>query len=200
LTTEAEQQGKVWHQEITAIVNRRKSEIEEMKNKHLAVLNKHADDITQRIAELKQAMQDLNRTIKSNDLSLISAYKSRNEEFRCHPPKIQVTLPIFKSQELDTDQLNTLFGSLTSFSITTEERDEKIETMFDEPQLVDTINTGYEPRGVTCLDDGKIWTCGDDNSMKLFNLQGKKTKVSLNQGTKRARRYIGDTGWGSTLH
>jgi hypothetical protein len=189
LTTEAEQQGEVWHQKITAIVNHRKSGIEEMKNKHLAVLNKHAEDITHSIAKLKQVMQDLKRTLHSNDLSLVSSYKSRNEEFRCLPPKLQVKLPIFESQELDTDQLDTLFGSLTSLSITTEENDEKIdvpeadsladELMRDEPQLVHTINTGFEPRGVTSLSDEKIWTCGDNSTMKLFNLQGRKLKSIL---------------------
>ena len=38
LTRAADQQGEVWHREVTAIVNQRKSDIVEMKTKHMAAL------------------------------------------------------------------------------------------------------------------------------------------------------------------
>ncbi|XP_056002823.1 tripartite motif-containing protein 45-like [Ostrea edulis] len=41
LTTAAEQEGEILHREITAIVNQRKSAIQEMKNKHLSTLIKN---------------------------------------------------------------------------------------------------------------------------------------------------------------
>jgi Skp family chaperone for outer membrane proteins len=58
LTTEADQRGEIWHQEITAIVNQRKEEIEEMKREHLSAVNKNIDEITQKFTELKYLISD----------------------------------------------------------------------------------------------------------------------------------------------
>ncbi|XP_055998148.1 tripartite motif-containing protein 45-like [Ostrea edulis] len=90
LTTATDQQGEVLHQEITAIVNQQKFNIEEMKNKHLAVLNKHKDEITQSIKELKRIIQDLKKILHNNDVSLAFTYKSKNAEFRKLPSTVRI--------------------------------------------------------------------------------------------------------------
>lgn len=42
------------------------------------------------------------------------------------------------------------------------------------PQTLATIETGYDHlHDVTCLSDQQIWTLGNNNVMKLFNLNGK---------------------------
>ncbi|XP_056017041.1 FNIP repeat-containing protein cigB-like [Ostrea edulis] len=82
LATTVDEQGEVLHREITAIVNQRKSDIAEMENKHLAALNKNTDEITNRIAELRQIIEDLRKMLNSNDVSLISTYNSKNSKFR----------------------------------------------------------------------------------------------------------------------
>ncbi|XP_062599901.1 uncharacterized protein LOC134261477 [Saccostrea cucullata] len=52
-----------------------------------------------------------------------------------------------------------------------------VKPLLDEPELITTIDTGYkELYSVTCLSDEKIWTCGFDKIMKLYNLQGKLRK------------------------
>ncbi|XP_048771439.1 E3 ubiquitin-protein ligase TRIM36-like [Ostrea edulis] len=184
LTTAAGQQGEVWHREITAIVNQRKADIEEMKNKHLAILDRHANEITHRIDELRQIIQDLRKILDSNGVSLTSTYKSRNVEFRRLPPKTQATLPCFSPQKINTEQLNEMFGSLSSLSISTEEYDytmksaqavwsPPVKTLLDEPRLVATIDTGYMPLSVRCLSEEQIWTCGNKKTIELLNLQGK---------------------------
>ncbi|XP_062578901.1 uncharacterized protein LOC134240847 [Saccostrea cucullata] len=48
--------------------------------------------------------------------------------------------------------------------------------LLDEPEVIATKNTGYILRGVTCLSDDEVWTCGQDKIMKLYNLQGKLLK------------------------
>ncbi|XP_048740517.2 uncharacterized protein LOC125654583 [Ostrea edulis] len=195
LTKNADQQGEVWHQEINTIVDNLKSDIEDMKNKHLAVLGKSTDDIAHSIADLRQIIQDLKKTLESNDLSLVSQYKSRNDEFRRLPPKIQVTISSFTPEKINTDQLHGLFGSLTPLSITTEEHGETIKApeadslpgkpLVDKPRLTNTIHTGYEPHSVTCLSDEKVWTSGDSSTMKLFDLQGKQLRsIQANLGNE----------------
>ncbi|XP_055999118.1 E3 ubiquitin-protein ligase TRIM71-like [Ostrea edulis] len=184
LTTVADQQGEILHREITAIVNRRKSAIAEMKTKHLDALNKNTEEITQKMAELKQIMSDLKSILKSNDVSLTSTYKSRNSEFRTLPPKVRVTLPSFSPQKINKDQFNEMFGSLPPLSINTEHGDTMksaeavssppVKPLLDEPRVTATIDTGYrELYSVSCLSEDQVWTRGINNTMKLLNLQSK---------------------------
>ncbi|XP_048766333.1 E3 ubiquitin-protein ligase TRIM71-like [Ostrea edulis] len=183
LTTAADQQGEILHREITAIVNKRKSDIAEMKNKHLAALNKNTDEVTNRITELRQIIQDLKKILDSNDVSLTSSYKSRNSEFRTLPPKVRVTLPSFSPQKINKDQLNEMFGSLSPLSINTEHGDTMksaeavssppVKPLLDEARLTATTDTGYRPYSVSCLSEDQVWTCGNNEIMKLLNLRGK---------------------------
>ncbi|XP_056007591.1 uncharacterized protein LOC125660884 [Ostrea edulis] len=182
LTTDADQHGEALHREITAIVNQRKSDIQEMKIKHLSTLNKNTEEITQKMAELKQIMSDLKSMLKSNDVSLTSTYKSRNSEFRTLPPKVRVTVPSLSAPKINKDQLNEMFGSLPPLSINTEHGDTiksaeavsspPVKPLLDEPRVTATIDTGYNRLfSVSCLSEDQVWTCGNNNTMKLLNLQ-----------------------------
>ncbi|XP_056008578.1 E3 ubiquitin-protein ligase TRIM71-like [Ostrea edulis] len=184
LTTAADQQGEALHREVTAIVNQRKSDIQEMKNKHLSTLNKNTEEITQKMAELKQIISDLKSILKSNDVSLTSTYKSRNGEFRQLPPKVRVTLPSLSPQKINTEKLREMFGSLLPLSINTEQGDTMksaeavssppVKPLLDEPRVTATIDTGYDYLYiVSCLSEDQVWTCGDNETMKLLNLQSK---------------------------
>ncbi|XP_062596451.1 uncharacterized protein LOC134257896 [Saccostrea cucullata] len=189
LTSAVTKQGEDWHREINIIVNKQKSEIDEMKTKHLAAVNKQEKEIKQITSEVKQSIFDLKKLLDSNDVSLTSGYKSRNAEFRSLPPKVNVSLPSYSPHQINTEQLHQMFGSLSGLSITTEEHGYTMKTpeavscppvkpLLDEPELITTIDTGYKNSlyNVTCLSDEEIWTCGDDEIMKLYNLQGKLLK------------------------
>ncbi|XP_048742773.2 E3 ubiquitin-protein ligase TRIM71-like [Ostrea edulis] len=198
LTTATDQQGEILHQEITAIVNQRKSEIEEMKTKHMAALEKHTGEITHSITELKQIILNLKTILKSNDISLISTYKSRNNELRRLPPQVRVMLPSFSPQKIKTDQLHEMFGSLSPLSISTEEHGDTMKSpeavssppvkpLIDKPRLIATINTGYACRlhSVRCLDEDQFWTCGENITMMLLNLQGKQLEsITIKSGDR----------------
>ncbi|XP_056002489.1 uncharacterized protein LOC130049217 [Ostrea edulis] len=184
LTTIADQQGKILHREVTAIVNQRKSDIQEMENKHLSTLNKNTDEITQKITELKQIISNLKSILKSNDVSLTTTYKCRNSEFRTLPSKVPITLPSFTPEKINKDQLNEMFGSLSPLSINTEHGDTMksaeavssppVKPLLDEPRLAVTIKTGYiYLTSVSCLNEDQVWTRGDNEIMKLLNLQSK---------------------------
>ncbi|XP_056007588.1 uncharacterized protein LOC130050834 [Ostrea edulis] len=196
LTTIADQQGEILHWEITAIVNQRKSDIQEMKNKHLSTLNKNTEEITQKMAELKQIMSDLKSILKSNDVSLTSTYKSRNSEFTTLPPKVRVTVPSLSPQKINKDQLNEMFGSLSPLSINTEHGDTiksaeavsspPVKPLLDEPCVTATIDTGYNDLfSVSCLSEDQVWTCGENDTMNLLNLQSKLlTSIQTKSGNQ----------------
>jgi hypothetical protein len=70
LSTAADQQGDVWHREITAIVNKRTSQVEERKTKHREILQKQSDEISHKLDEIQQAIQEIKNFLDSNDIFL----------------------------------------------------------------------------------------------------------------------------------
>ncbi|XP_062570711.1 E3 ubiquitin-protein ligase TRIM36-like [Saccostrea cucullata] len=188
LTTAVTKRGEEWHREIDIIVKNNKSEIHEMKTKHLAVLNKEENDIQQITSDIKQSILDLKTIMDSSDVSLTPAYKSRNAKFRHLPPKVKVSLPSFSPHQINKEKLNQMFGTLSALSIITEERGYTMRTseavscppvkpVVDKPELIATINTeDNDLMNITMLNDEEIWTSGTEKIIKLYNLQGKLLK------------------------
>uniref|UniRef100_K1QC20 Tripartite motif-containing protein 2 n=1 Tax=Magallana gigas TaxID=29159 RepID=K1QC20_MAGGI len=188
LRTAIDKKGEVWHREIDTIITNLKSNVEEMESKHLVVLNKQEDEITRTISEITQTIAELKKLLNSKDVSLVSEYKPRIAAFRRLPPKLKVSLPNFRPQEIHTDQLIKQFGSLSALSFTTEEQDYSMppqgaessppdRSLMDVPRIITAIDTGYKYlSGVTCLNDTEVWTRGSNSMMKLFNLQGEQVE------------------------
>ncbi|XP_055999600.1 uncharacterized protein LOC125655527 [Ostrea edulis] len=177
-TTMITKHGEEWHKEIDNVINKMKNEIEEMKIKHLEILKKHLDEIKQIQSLIEQSLVTLNKMQISNEVSVTMEYRSKNKEFRKLPPKVRVSLPTFSP--IDHEQLYKSLGSLIPLSFTTDENGytlKKAETspkeLMDEPELVTTINTGYENlRSVTCLSEEEFWISALLSDMKCFNVQG----------------------------
>ncbi|XP_065927572.1 E3 ubiquitin-protein ligase TRIM71 [Magallana gigas] len=187
LTSAINKHGEVWHRVIDTIIQKLKSDLDEMDAKHLAVLNKQEDEITRTISEITQSIADL-KLLDSNDVSRVSAYKSRIAEFRRLLPKLTVSLPNFTPQKINPEQLYQQFGLLSAFSITTEEHgytmeiseagSSSLKPLLDEPRIISTIQIQYKYLySVTCHSDEEIWACSYINKMmSLYNLQGELVK------------------------
>ncbi|XP_052700035.1 uncharacterized protein LOC128177382 [Crassostrea angulata] len=68
------------------------------------------------------------------------------------------------------------------------------------PLVITCIYTGYDPfYGVACLNDSEVWTCGWDNQMKLYNLQGELLK-SIQTQSGHKPRHIAVTRSGELVY
>lgn len=180
LTTIIDKRGEDIHRKIDTIINKMKSEIGEMEVNYLNALQKQEDEIAQNISEITQSIDELQKLLRSNDVCLVSDYKSRNSEFRKLPPLLNISLPTFSGTKIDTDILYEQIGSLSVPSMTTQEH-VYIESLgfssrelLDVPRIVKSVDTELTGHlcSVACLSDERIWTIGQSNAMKLHNLQG----------------------------
>uniref|UniRef100_A0A8W8NNX2 B box-type domain-containing protein n=2 Tax=Magallana gigas TaxID=29159 RepID=A0A8W8NNX2_MAGGI len=180
LTTTLSKQGEQWHRDIDFVINKMKSEIDEIKVKHRDILRKHLDEIKQIQSLIKQTFLALRKIEKSTDISSTNEYSSKIREFRKFPPKVQVSLPTFIPKPIKRKQLYSLYGQITPLSTSTKENvlslnqpNTSARELLDKPEPVATIQTGYgELRSVSCLNEDKIWTSGLTNDIKCFNIKG----------------------------
>ncbi|XP_052676184.1 uncharacterized protein LOC128157651 [Crassostrea angulata] len=193
LTTTMSKQGEQWHREIDIVINKMKTDISDIKEKHKDILQKHLDEIKQIQSLIKQTLLALKEIEKSTAVAPTIEYNSKIREFSKLPPKLQVKLPTYIPKPIDREKLYSLFGQITPLSTATKENvlsqnqpNTLVRELLDEPELVATIQTGYkELLGVTCLDEDGVWTHGFTKKIKCFNINGSLLQTI---GTKSGKR------------
>lgn len=190
--------GKL-HKEIDFVIQKLKSYINDFDSKHLAVLNKQETEITSTVSEIKQKIDNLKQILNSNDFSNVSAYKSRNDEFKKEPHKLPSSFPNFTPRNIEKEQIFQQFGSLSGLPINEKEHGYTmvvskikspvpIKRLMDVPRIISYMLTDYGApigvRSVALLNDQFIWTCGyKDNNMILYNVFGELvTSIQTSSG------------------
>nr|XP_022300399.1 uncharacterized protein LOC111108663 isoform X2 [Crassostrea virginica]XP_022300400.1 uncharacterized protein LOC111108663 isoform X2 [Crassostrea virginica] len=180
LTTEMSKQREEIHREVDNAINQMEKEIGKIKVKHHSLLKKHLNEIKQSQSLMQKTLLALNEMEESNEVSPTIRYSSKNEEFSKLPPKVNVSIPKFIPKQIEREALRNLIGKITPLSTTLEERvftakkpNTSVRELLDEPEVLNTINTGHQYlHSVTCLNEEQIWTSGETDDIKCFNIQG----------------------------
>ena len=88
------------------------TEIDDMDAQNLAAIEKYTSVINSTIDKISKAIQDLKKLLDSNDIILISKYKSRNEDFRKLPHELRVSSFKFEPRKIKNDKIRELFGCM----------------------------------------------------------------------------------------
>lgn len=73
--------------------------------------------IEHEISEIYMLVVEIKRLHDSNNMNHIYEYQSRNDNLRKYPPKVKVTFPNFKPQQITREQLLEQFGSVSPLKI-----------------------------------------------------------------------------------
>lgn len=126
VTSDINKHGEDLHQQIDEIIKKLSSDLDEMDRRHLVFLNNREDEIKQMISEITWTIVHLEEIINSDDVVLVSAYKSKNVEFRRKPPKLTISLPKFTPLKINKEHVYQQFSSLTTSLIESEKHGYKV--------------------------------------------------------------------------
>ena len=190
LKVSIENQGKALHREVDLIVQFFQSTVNEFFSKNTTALEQQADEINCKINDLLKTISDMQKILDSDDFKFVSTYKSRNEGFRKLPNyhQLKISLPNFIPHDIQREHILQQFGSLSdpidiSGPVMSMIAMSSIKTkgnFIDDPLVIAKINLTddehTELRSVSCLSDHELWTCGEDEIIRLYNLQGELLK------------------------
>nr|XP_019926473.2 E3 ubiquitin-protein ligase TRIM71-like [Crassostrea gigas] len=215
MTTAIEKHGEDLHREIDSMIKKLKSNLEEIELTHLKLLQNHENKITRIKYEIEESIADLKKLLCSTEISIVSAYKSKNAEFKILPPKLTVTLPSFSPQKITKELIYQQFGSLSELSIKTEDDSFTLDSpsaespsqdrlFIDVPRIIMDINTEYEGSNnalycLSCLSDEDIWTSGNNKMIQLYNSRGELVK-SIQTMTRNSPIDIAVIGSGDLVY
>uniref|UniRef100_A0A8W8JMB8 Tripartite motif-containing protein 2 n=1 Tax=Magallana gigas TaxID=29159 RepID=A0A8W8JMB8_MAGGI len=167
-----------------AIVKILKANADKLESNARALLDKQEIEIQQSIAEIKQSIADVRKLLEHNDVVSVSAYKTRNNEFRRLPYKAMIPLPSIYPYKIDKEPIYKHFKSLSPLIIRMSggyniddllvKPAPTIKQFMNEPQIVSYIKTKSASRKLSCLNDEEIWTSNSlmENTMDLYNIDG----------------------------
>ncbi|XP_062585206.1 uncharacterized protein LOC134246873, partial [Saccostrea cucullata] len=151
------------------------------------------------MSDIKGEINSMETAIDANDMSKLFCVTSSVHLYRNLPPKIMLSLPKFSPEKIQGEDLNNLFGTISSNSLTLDQHGYSMKTtqkspeagssppvkqLLDEPETVTTIHTGYGYLyNVACLSDEEIWTSGNDSTMKHLSINRGSLLKSITTNT-----------------
>uniref|UniRef100_K1PEJ4 Tripartite motif-containing protein 2 n=1 Tax=Magallana gigas TaxID=29159 RepID=K1PEJ4_MAGGI len=167
LTLAIDKQGEVWHREIDTIIQKLKSDLDEMDSKHLAVLNKGEHEITYNISEITQIIADLKKLLDSNDFY----HKKLNEA-------------VFSSAGgIICELAHSTSSCHSDEEIWTCSYNKKIMSLYNlQGELVKSVQTksGYNPQDIAVTRSGDlVYTDYNDRTMNIVKNTQIQTVIRL---------------------
>jgi sugar lactone lactonase YvrE len=177
---EREKKRTFWHQEVDTIFDKFGSLMKSMKENLLAALKSHQSKLNSQIPGMTQTVQQNKEILKSNNVSAVTNYQSKLEEYRNMPADVEVKLPSFKTSIVRGRELSLEFSDYrasltqTTLSSLTEEASHlSLQGLLDQAKCIATIRTGVKPLlHVACVGVDEAWASGRDKTIRRVDVHG----------------------------
>lgn len=175
-----------------------RSYFEKIKSKYLFDLYRQRLEVDKATSEYNQTIDIIKNLLNSSDSRLVTAYKSKNSEFRKKlPPNLTVSLPKFIPLKINIEKFYKQFclikheiaaslkaddhgyymgaPSLDSSQTDTSSIDESKRTtvIYSEFKVLSKLCS------VSCVSSEEIWLTSDDNIIRLYNLRKENVAKSI---------------------
>nr|XP_022302333.1 E3 ubiquitin-protein ligase TRIM71-like [Crassostrea virginica] len=179
LVADVDKRGEIWHRELGAVIESKKSEIATVESELLSALDKEEGEVNEKMSEVRERIFELEELTNSRNVYNVAMYTSLDETFESSLAQLHVALPRFCFRDINREALEEQFGSLSPiYNVRIPEGASNIQpkALLDEPKFTQVMKTQYTEinklRSVSSLKDDEVWTCGQDKVMRLYNLQG----------------------------
>lgn len=98
-----------WHRELQTLFEKQKSDVDKIKQNNSSVLYKEQVETISKVSEIKDGIANLQVLLNSNDVGLVSGYKSKISEFRKLPPKFKISFRPFTYPNIDFKEIYKRF-------------------------------------------------------------------------------------------
>jgi hypothetical protein len=151
-----------------------------MKENLLAALNSNQSKIKRQIPNMTQTVQQNKDILKSNNVSAVTGYQSKLEEYRNMPADVGVKLPSLKFSTVQGKELSLELADVkasltqtTLSSLTKEASHLSLQELLEQVKLITSIPTGVIPIGsVACVGVDEAWVSGTDKTIKRVDVHG----------------------------
>jgi hypothetical protein len=178
---EREEKRKFWHQEVDTIFDKFGSLMKSMKENLLAALKSHQSKLNSQIPGMTQTVQQNKEILKSNNVSAVTSYLSKLEEYRNMPADVDVKLPSLKSSTGEGKELSLEFSDYraslvtqtTLSSLTDEVSHLSSQGLLEQAKSIATIPTRLNPLvHVACVGVDEVWVSGKDKTVRRVDIHG----------------------------
>jgi hypothetical protein len=175
-----EKNRKYWHQEVDTIFDKLGSLMKSTKGNLLAALHAHQFKIINPIQNMNQTIQQNKKILKSSNVSEVTSYQSKLQEYRNMPADVDVQLPVLKTNTVQGEILRLELGDFkagltraTWSSVTKKASCLSMPGLLNQAKLIATIPTGVNPLyNIACVGVDEAWVSGTDQTLRRVDING----------------------------
>ncbi|XP_078327109.1 uncharacterized protein LOC111122729 [Crassostrea virginica] len=179
--------GEEWHNQVNSYVQKLHQELDDIKSKHEAILQKQKKEFDEMIQKLDEMNRKSNILQKSKNVLEMQKFKSLIEKQETTKEILQYTFPKFQAPKTDNKFLQTNFGHIENM----QERRHSLTEEISQPDVSNlrllekavvsfTMDVGVPARNgdnnrlydMAAVEGNKVWVSGSSNLLQLFDLQG----------------------------
>lgn len=169
LEEQARVQKQQWHSEVDRIFDNLNSEMKSLKDRHMTVLRSVQSQLSSQNRSMVQTAQQNKDILNSNNMSLITLYKSKLTEFRKCPYIPDFPQPSLQTNTYKNGEHSVTLGRYTAkLTHTLIEDASYLPKLLMQSKVVAVISTS--PQGIcriVCLLFDRAWVSGKENTIKL---------------------------------